>query len=419
MRTDPVGIRGGRRASLLWENVRMALQSLLSTKLRSVLTLLGLMIGVGAVIGMVAVITGLNRSMRDQIAALGSGILYVSKHEAGIRFGDRPLRPRRDLTILDSDAIAAHCPSVSAVSPEIRDMTRLSAGGVRTSSLARMGATPAFQETNEWYVESGRFVTREDVRHRRRVVVLGSAPAEALFPHGGALGQWLEADGQRYQVVGILRSKGQFMGQNMDDLAIFPLPVVARSLRYGDSIDYMTVRPRSPDLVEEARDEITELLRRRRGVRADQPDDFGITSQGELMELYQRVTGAFFLVTLLLSSIGLTVGGIGVMNMMLVSVKERTREIGIRAALGARRRDIMSQFLTEAVTLTLVGGIMGIALGYALAGIIGVLLSVPLAVSVPGIAAALGVSAAVGIFFGLYPAHRASKLDPVEALRYE
>lgn len=397
----------------------MALQSLLSTKLRSVLTLLGLMIGVGAVIGMVAVITGLNRSMRDQIASLGSGILYVSKHEAGIHFGDRPLRQRKDLTTRDSDAIALHCPSVAVVSPEIRDMTRLSSAGVRTASLARIGATPAFQETNDWYVETGRFLTRDDIRHSRRVTVLGSAPAGALFPHGGAIGQWVEADGIRYQVVGILRSKGQFLGQNQDDLALFPLPVVARSLRYGESVDYMTVRPRTPDLVEEARDEITELLRRRRGVRADMPNDFAITSQGELMDLYERVTGAFFLVTLLLSSIGLTVGGIGVMNMMLVSVKERTREIGIRSALGARRRDIMWQFLTEAVTLTLVGGIMGIALGYGLAGIIGVALKVPLAVSLPGIAAALGISAAVGIFFGLYPAHRASRLDPVEALRYE
>jgi putative ABC transport system permease protein len=179
------------------------------------------------------------------------------------------------------------------------------------------------------------------------------------------------------------------------------------------------VRPDAPGETDAARDEITELLRRRRGVRADQPDDFGITSQESLMDLYRKITGAFYLVTILLSSIGLMVGGIGVMNMMLVSVKERTREIGVRAALGARRRDILGQFLTEAVTLTLVGGLLGIGLGFALAGLLHLAVHLPWAVSVPGIVIALSVSAFVGIFFGWYPAFRAARLDPVEALRYE
>jgi putative ABC transport system permease protein len=205
----------------------------------------------------------------------------------------------------------------------------------------------------------------------------------------------------------------------MDDVAVIPLSVLARLRNYNNRVDYMTVRPRTPQLVDEAKDEITELLRRRRGVKANAPDDFGITSQALLIDIYKRLTGAFYLVTILLSSIGLMVGGIGVMNMMLVSVRERTREIGVRAALGARRRDILGQFLTEAVTLTVAGGLCGIALGYGLAGIISLTFHVPLAVTFPGIAIALGISASVGIFFGWYPAYRASRLDPVEALRYE
>ena len=290
---------------------------------------------------------------------------------------------------------------------------------MKTSSLSVYGATANFTEGNNWYPDEGRFLIPDDVKHRNRVCVLGRGPADVLFPHGGSLGQWVDLEGQKYQVVGVMSAKGKFLGMNMDDLVILPLPILSRLRQYGQSIDYMTVRPRSPQTVEAARDEITELLRRRRGVRADQPDDFGITSQEALMDLYKKVTGAFYLVTILLSSIGLMVGGIGVMNMMLISVKERTREIGVRAALGARRRDIMGQFITEAVTLTIVGGLLGIALGFTLAGVLHWTLRLPLAVSIPGIAIAFGISGGVGLFFGWYPAFRASRLDPVEALRYE
>ncbi len=415
-----LGSLGTARTSLLRENVQMALEALLSTKMRSMLTLLGLMIGVGAVIAMMAVIAGLNGSVKKQIASLGSGVLYVSKHEAGVHFGDdRPRRQRKDLTIADAAAIAEFCPSAAGVSPEIQNMGYLRAGGVKSSALAIVGATSGFAEANGWEPEVGRFFTDDEGKHRSPVAVLGAGPAGVLFPAGGAVGQWINYDGHRFLVVGVLKAKGKFLGQNQDDFAVFPLTLLARQWNYGQTVDYMVVRPRGPQSVESLRDEITELLRRRRGVRADQPDDFGITSQAELLDLYKRITGVFFLVTVLLSSIGLLVGGIGVMNMMLVSVRERTREIGVRAALGARRRDILGQFLTEAVTLTIVGGTLGIALGYTLAGLVSVLFHAPLAVSPGAIALALGISGGIGIFFGWYPAYRASQLDPVEALRFE
>jgi putative ABC transport system permease protein len=405
------------RASLIWENVRMALGSLVSTKLRSLLTLLGLMIGVGTVIAMMAIIAGLNGSMKKQISSLGSGSLFVTKYEAGIHFGGPP-KPRKDLTMADAQAVA-ECPSVAAVSPGISDGGSIAAGGIKTSYIDFTGVTPSFSVVSDWYPAQGRSITADDVNHRSRVCVLGQGPTDVLFPAGGALGQWVEVQGQQYQVVGVLQAKGKFLGRSMDDTVLLPISVLARNHQYGESIDYMKVKPNSPKDVAAATDEITELLRRRRGVRANQPDDFGITSQELLLDLYKKITGAFYLVTILLSSIGLMVGGIGVMNMMLVSVKERTREIGVRAALGARRRDIMGQFLTEAVTLTLVGGMLGIGLGYTLAGIISLAFHVPLAVSFPSIGLALGISGGVGVFFGWYPAFRASRLDPVEALRYE
>jgi putative ABC transport system permease protein len=419
MRPERQVHRHPARSSLLWENVRMALGSLLSTKLRSILTLLGLMIGVGTVIAMMALIEGLNSSMKKQIASMGSGILYVTKYEAGIQFGYEHRKPRKDLKVSDAEAIAEFCPSVSAVSPEVGDACYISAAGIKTSMVSMMGVTRSFCETNNWDPEEGRFFTADDLKHRSRVAVLGRGPAGVLFPHGGVLGQWIEVEGMKYQVIGMLASKGSFLGRSQDDVVLLPLPVVARLRQYGESVDYIVVRPQSPRQTETARDEITELLRRRRGVRADQPDDFGITTQEALMGLYKRLTGVFYLVTILLSSIGLMVGGIGVMNMMLVSVKERTREIGVRAALGARRRDILGQFLTEAVTLTLVGGLLGIGLGFALAGGIHIAAHLPWAVTIPGIVLALSISAGVGIFFGWYPAFRASRLDPVEALRYE
>lgn len=397
----------------------MALDSLLATKLRSFLTLLGLMIGIGSVIGMLSVVQGLNRSMSRQIASLGSGVLYISKHEAGVRMGDTPRRVRKDLTLEDARAVEELCPSVSTVSAEIQDAGFLAAAGVKSSLLTLSGVEAGYTEVNDWEIATGRFLTADEIRRAVRVCVLGHAPAEILFPHGGAVGQWVSLEGQRFLVIGVLEPKGKFLGRNMDDLALLPLTVLGRMRNYGRSIDFMVARPTSPELAARARDEITELLRRRRGVRADQPDDFGITSQEQLLDLYRNLTGVFYLVTILLSSIGLLVGGIGVMNMMLVSVRERTREIGVRAALGARRRDILGQFLTEAVTLTLVGGVLGIGLGFALGGGISAAIKVPLAVTPGAIGLALGISAAVGIFFGWYPAFRASRLDPVEALRYE
>lgn len=414
MRTKRSGL------SLVSENVRMAFESLLSTKLRTFLTLLGILIGVGTVVAMVTIITGLGQSMRRQIAGLGSGVLYVSKWEAGVQInGEGRRRPRRDLLGEDAEAVLEFCPSVASVSAEIQFPAYAASAGVRTSLLGLQGVTEWFSDANSWDAISGRTFTRDEVRHRAPVCVLGSSPAELLFPHGGELGQWIDVDGRRLQIIGVLESRGRFLGQNQDDVVLVPLPLVAAWRGAGRAVDYFVIRPALPEQTDAARDEITELLRRRRGVRSNQPNDFGITSQENLLELYHQVTGAFFLVTVVISSIGLLVGGIGVMNMMLISVRERTREIGIRAAIGARRSDILGQFLTEAIAVTLVGGVLGLGLGYLLALGIHLAFKVPMGFSVGGTVSALVVSGSIGLFFGLYPAWRASRLDPIEALRFE
>ncbi|MBD3162017.1 MAG: FtsX-like permease family protein, partial [Candidatus Eisenbacteria bacterium] len=340
------------RGGLWFENVRMALFTLWSQKLRSGLTLLGVIIGVATVIAMVSMIQGANRSMADQIGTLGSGVLYISKHEAGIQVGRSDRRPREDITIDDAHAIEEHCPAVAHVSPEIRAMWKVSYGRQETKSIGVIGASEPFFDANNWTIAQGRPLTREEVRHRAPVALLGASVAAELFPTGGGLGTRVRIGPESYQVIGILEEKGSFLGQDQDDLAVIPLTRMAQALGYGSSVDYIVAAPPDPGRADAAREQIEELLRRRRGVRADEENDFGITSQENLLEIYDQVTQGFYLVMVLISSIGLMVGGIGVMNMMLVSVRERTREIGLRMALGSRRRDLMAQFLVEAAVLT-------------------------------------------------------------------
>ncbi len=407
------------RRSLAGENVRMALTTLWSQKLRSGLTLLGVIIGVATVIAMVSLIQGLNGSIARQIGALGSGVLYISKHEAGIHIGERDRKVRKDLTKDDAAAIARLCPAVATVSPEVWQGRRISYGRLETRNIGIVGGTEDFFATNNWSIGEGRPLSADDVRHSSAFCVLGTAVTDQLFPSGGAIGARVRVGSDVYVVIGVLASRGKFLGQNQDEIAVVPLARLARSRGYGNAVDHIVAAARSPALAEAASEQIEELLRRRRGVRSEQENDFGITSQENLLQIYKQITQGFFLVMVLISSIGLMVGGIGVMNMMLVSVRERTREIGLRMAVGCRRRDLLAQFLVEASVLTGCGGVIGIALGQLFALLLSLVLPVPAGVSLPWVVVAVAVSASIGLFFGIYPAWRASRLDPVEALRYE
>lgn len=408
------------RRGLAGENVRMALTTIWSQKLRSGLTLLGIIIGVATVIAMVSMIQGVNGSVAKQIGSLGTGVLYITKHEAGIHIGGMDERkPRKDLTVDDAEAIARFCPAVGIVSPEIRDNRRIAYARVETRTISVAGSGEEFLAANNWTVERGRAFTSDEVRHSAAVCLLGASIADQLFPSGGELERIVQVGSESYRVVGVLGGKGKMLGQDQDQLVVVPITRLARAMGYGRSVDFIIAAPKSPALAEAAQEQIEELLRRRRGVRADQENDFGITSQENLLQIYKQVTQGFYLVMVLISSIGLMVGGIGVMNMMLVSVRERTREIGLRMAVGCRRRDLLGQFLIEASVLTGVGGIVGIIVGQALAFVASKIFPIPSAVSLPWILIAVAVSASIGLFFGMFPAWRASRLDPVEALRYE
>lgn len=397
----------------------MALGTLLGAKLRSALTILGIVIGVASIIAMVGVISGLGRSVRSQIDSLGTGILYLSKYDSGIQTDQSEAEKRADFVQEDAEAIARLCPSVQRTSPEIKRPGFAERGSLRTSVLAIFGGTEEFAAVGGWEMAEGRFLTAYDDRGRADVCVLGAGPAEVLFPEGTPLGQSVRVEGRQLQVIGVTAKKGSFLGQSLDDMVVVPLSIAAEIYGQRDEVDYIVIQPWGPEYVVEATDEVVELCRRRRGVPAAAENDFGITSQENLLELYHQITGAFFLITLVISSIGLLVGGIGVMNMMLVTVRERTREIGIRVALGARRSDVLGQFLWEAITLSLSGGILGMLLGYGLALLVRVASGIPVAVTWTGVAAALVLSLGVGVFFGIVPAYRASRLDPIDALRYE
>jgi putative ABC transport system permease protein len=415
--------------SLLGEIVQMAWSSMRSNKLRSLLTVLGVIIGVSTVIAMVSLIQGLNDSFKRQVQSFGSNTIYIRKWRPQVIIGELPdsLRQRKAFTIEDREAILAQCPAVRAVSPLnfLDEPQPVKYRKKETKPTFILGTSQAYQETNGYNVSSGRFFTEAEVEHRSQVCVVGGATLETLFPHQDAVGQTIHIGKVPFKIVGELATRGRFLGQSLDEIVMIPYTDVRKyfpsdqsSFLKGDEV-LMNAVAVSPDRIDEAIAQITETLRLRRGLKAHQESDFAALTDDSLLNLYNQVTGAFYLLMIAVAFLSLLVGGIGVMNIMLVSVTERTREIGVRMALGAKRSSILMQFLIEAMALTATGGAIGILIGFALAK--GVDLFTPLPSSVPlwSVLAGLAFSGSIGLFFGIYPAMRASRLDPVEALRYE
>lgn len=406
------------------EGIGIAIQALLSNKLRAILTILGVLIGVASVMGMVSIIQGLNNSMAGQIQSLGSNIIYITKNEL-VSFGNRSEeeRNRPGITLEDAIAIKELCPSVGAVSPE-NHYWNLEGNQVkyRNNEARRpafVGVLPDYEVVNNSFVSEGRFFTESDVHFKAYVCVIGYDVRDALFSESeDPISKEITVNGDKFTVVGVMEKKRAFLGESQNNFVVIPYGTFKKI--HPEEIELsLAVRPQTPDLTERAIDEIEDVMRRRRGVASDKPNNFAISTQEDLMSIYKKITGAIYGVMILISSIGLFVGGVGVMNIMLVTVTERTREIGIRKAIGAKRRSILLQFLIEAMTLTGVGGVLGIILGIFLGLIVRVSTPLPASISLFWIVLSFSFAVGVGLVFGIYPAYRAARLDPIVALRYE
>jgi len=417
---------GGFRIAWV-ENMRFALSAMRSQKLRSFLTLLGVMAGVATVIMMVSFVVGFNNQVTAAFTSFGTQLVQFQKFEP--RFGgpDRPEeeRNRRDLTFEDAMALKRLSKFVKAVSAEryLFQTSTVKSGRNEANSPVILGAIPDYCEANVHFVQDGRFITEADVRHAAHVAVVGTDVADALWPQRDAIGERLTVNGREYEVIGLFEHKGGFMGGSNDNFVAMPItafddqfPEVKNG--HGDTIHIATVPRRAEDynaLIEEE----AGILRARRGLKANQENDFAtFTSVGQLKQ-FQQITGVAATVMLVIAGIALLVGGVGVMNIMLVNVTQRTREIGLRKALGATRRDIASQFLVEAVTLTGVGGALGIGFGLGVAFAARATGQFQAAAPLWSIVLGFGVSSAVGLVFGMWPAMKAARQDPIEALRYE
>jgi putative ABC transport system permease protein len=406
------------------QSVRVALRALRVNKLRSALTMLGIIIGVGAVIAMVGVGAGAQARVAEQIQSLGSNLIIVlsgSTSAGGIRLGQGS-----QLTITEEDAIAIarELAAVQAAAPSMRGNAQVVYGNLNWATGIQ-GVTPDYSEVREWPVASGRFLTSEDLDGATKVVLLGQTTAQNLFGDSDPLGQVVRIKKVPFTVIGVLDRKGQnSWGQDQDDVAIIPLStakkkVLGVSQANARSVGAISVKVRPGEDMAEAEAQMRALLRQRHRLQPYQDDDFTLRNLSEILQTQEESSKVMTYLLAAIASVSLLVGGIGIMNIMLVSVTERTREIGLRMAVGARGRDILMQFLVEAVTLSLIGGVIGIALGLGGSRAISHFAEWRTHVAPQSIAIAFGFAACVGIFFGFYPARKAARLDPIEALRYE
>jgi putative ABC transport system permease protein len=399
--------------------LKVAYRALGKNKMRSGLTMLGIIIGVAAVIAMVGIGQGAKQMVNDQISSLGENLLNVfpgSQQAGGVRFG---AGTRTNLTDDDANAIKANCPAIQWVSPVVRAGAQVVAGNQNWATSVQ-GYSPDFPYIRSWPIEEGAFFTDQDVRGATKVCVLGQTVVDNLFPGEDPVGQIIRVNKLPFRVIGVLARKGQnAFGQDQDDIVIAPYTTVLRKLSRMDHINYIMASAVSKDKMDAATQQITQLLRQRHKIMPGQDDDFTVRSQLEIAQAVNSTSTVMSILLGAIASVSLIVGGIGIMNIMLVSVTERTREIGIRMAVGARGRDIMMQFLTESIVLSVIGGVAGILLGIISSKLITAVLHWPIFTSAVAVALAFFFSGFVGVFFGFYPARKAAYLDPIEALRYE
>jgi putative ABC transport system permease protein len=433
----------GFRSGLFGEIVAMSVDTLRTNKMRSALTVLGVVIGITSIVGMTSLLRGFENSVEDAFKEMGPDTVTVQKFglvsmSSGKSFMEIIRRP--NLTMADGRAIEEDCPAVGVVDVWLgatgNSQARMFYGSERTKRIAILGTTENFAAVSFLKMEMGRLFTRDEVERRRQVVVLGQTPFQSLFPNTDPLGKTVRIGSNEFTVIGVAGKRPSPGGFNVgaDDFAVIPYSthekfygrVVRTRSRGGGGFNPSMFRtamivalPREGYTRDEVLRQVEEVLRVRHNLRLDQPNDFDLVTQDVALGVWEQISQATFLALVVISSIALMVGGIGVMAIMMISVTERTREIGVRKALGARRREILWQFLIEAAFLTSAGGVLGIVFGSGIGLVIHWISGFPVSLPWQSFAIGIGFSASVGIFFGLYPAIKAARLDPIEALRYE
>jgi putative ABC transport system permease protein len=413
----------------VFQTFRISFRSLGANKLRAGLTMLGVIIGVAAVIALLAVGQGASTAITDQVQSIGSNLIFVapgSFNQNGVRSA---VGSATTLTLEDADALfdSACCPDIARVAPVFQANVQVVAGGNNTNTSVT-GTTPDYQQVRNFYIGQGRFIDARDNETLARVAVLGTVTAQQLFGVRDPIGQTIKINRVPFKVVGVMKEKGGtgFFGQNQDDIIFVPIRTAQVRLFGNQSltangqrrVSVIYVSARAEDRADQAVSQITQELRQRHHIQFQQ-DDFSVASQKDLLGALSQITTILTIFLSAIAGISLLVGGIGIMNIMLVSVTERTREIGIRKAVGAKRRDIMVQFLMEAIVLSVSGGLVGILLGAGMAQVVNLFGVITTVVEVGAVAWAVSFSVGVGLIFGLYPAWRASGLHPIDALRYE
>ena len=401
--------------------IRIAFRALVRNKMRAALTMLGIIIGVSAVIAMVSIGQGASASVQAQIESIGTNLLFVSagaQNVGGVRSGTGDTGTNT-LTVEDLDAIKREVPSVSMVTPSVNARSQLVAGNMNWNT-AVTGVSEQYPEIRKWSVATGSFFTDADVRTAARVIVIGQTLADNLYPGIDPVGQDIRVANLPFRVVGVMARKGQDpQGRDQDDVAFAPFTTVQKKVLGRDRVQIAYVSAISQDATYTAQSQITDLLRQRHKLTPNEPNDFTVRNMTDVAEAANETSKTMTILLACIAGVSLLVGGIGIMNIMLVSVTERTREIGIRMAIGARSSAVRTQFLIESIVLSLTGGLIGIILGVVLSLAIPAFLGWPTLVSMMAIVGSVLFSAAVGIFFGYYPARKAAALDPIEALRYE
>jgi len=400
------------------ESVIIALDGLRANKLRAMLTMLGIIIGVGAVIAMVSIGMGVQDKVQTSIAGLGSNLLVVTPGAAKTGGSRQAAGSSITLNEKDAVAIAQEVSNVNLVAPAVSKQYQVVFGNQNWTTSVQ-GTTPDIMGVRSYNLEDGVFFTTQDVETRARVAVLGKTVADSLFNGGSPVGQTIRINNAPFQVVGVLEAKGESAGGNQDDTVIIPLKTAQERLMGINYVQNINIQATGTDVINQAQEDVTALLRTRHKLTGTTPDDFTVRNMVAIMATADETTSMITALLGVVAGLSLLVGGIGIMNIMLVSVTERTREIGIRKALGARYNNILMQFLIEAVVISVAGGLLGIALGIGTSYAVSSLAGWKTIISSVAIVAAFGFSVMIGLFFGIYPARKAALLDPIDALRYE